>query len=128
MEVQRVVCSARNVRGSYFRLSLFGEVSDAIYTDFIASEIKSVLEKMSSVGNVTIWFPQAASDNIVTACNATLNSTFGGFYVRFDTEFGDLPLMEAAGPVAQNVDVFESQPGVNVRIRTKLYQILFCPS
>lgn len=111
-----MLCSEVKLQGSYFQLALFGEWTDPIQTDFEMSEIKQAIEKLSSVGNVTVWFPNAGNDKIETACNATLNSTAGGFFVRFDTEFGDLPLMQARGPIKQKVRVYEVQRGVNVSV------------
>lgn len=51
-------------------------------------------------------------DTVKTACDVTANTTHGGFYVQFNTEYGDLPMMIPhvpwGGPV---VDVHEYTAG-----------------
>lgn len=111
-EIQQVLCSLHPSldEAQYFVLEIFGEPSSKIYTNFTAAEIKAALEYPAVVGNLTVWFPQLLSDNISTACDWRVNSTHGGFFVRFDTEFGDLDLYTDRMGVA-NLTIIEYQKG-----------------
>lgn len=122
LEVQRVACLESKTAAFYFQLKIFDELSDPIYAYYGAHEIKQAIETMASIGNVTVWFPYFSVDGINTACNETLNSTLGGFYVRFDTEFGNIPQMQPSGPLQKQVTVHEVQVGVNVSFNNTTLQ------
>jgi hypothetical protein len=115
-EVQRILCTNdRYANKSFsFQLSLFGDLTKPIFSTYSAFEIKSAIEFASAIGNVSVWFPNYVHDSLAAACNTTVNSS-AGFLVRFDTEFGDLPMLD----VVQNeqyVTVSQHQKGVNVSI------------
>jgi hypothetical protein len=112
LEIQRVVCSADSENTSFsFRLSLYGENSPPVYSYYGSLQIKSAIESMSSVGNISVWFPNEGLDSISTACSLTMNLTHGGFLIQFETEFGNLPLLDANVPL---VTITELQEGTNV--------------
>lgn len=96
LEIQRVICSEED-SAFFFQLSIFGETSEPIFGHFRSAEIRKVLEGMLSIGNVSIIFPNESVDGISTACNSSVNITFGGFLIEFKTELGDLPLAEVVG-------------------------------
>lgn len=96
LEVQRIVCTAAAASIDTFYLTLYGQISGAIYASYTASQIKDAIEKMKSVGNVTISFPHSYDDAIVTACSVAHDTSDGGFLVQFDTELGDVPLVTAS--------------------------------
>jgi hypothetical protein len=126
LETQRVVCSTDFENTSFtFRLSLFGESSSPIYSYYRAFQIKSAIESMSSVGNISVWFPNEGLDSISTACSLSMNLTHGGFLVQFKTEFGDLPLMDVI-PNIPLVSVTELQAGKNVSFRDVSSLFLIC--
>lgn len=96
LEVQRVVCTLSSSSSDSFTLKVFGALTTGNITgDMSASQIESTIEYLASVGNVTVSFPNSASDSITTACDPS-HSSSGGFLVQFDTELGDLPLMTSA--------------------------------
>lgn len=66
----------------------------------------------SSAGNVTVFFPNFEIDGVTAACHSDANSTYGGFLVQFDTEFGDLPLLVSS--VSSNVTITEFRAGNSV--------------
>eukprot|EP00602_Paraphysomonas_sp_CaronLab_P009357 CAMPEP_0185037684 /NCGR_PEP_ID=MMETSP1103-20130426/32436_1 /TAXON_ID=36769 /ORGANISM="Paraphysomonas bandaiensis, Strain Caron Lab Isolate" /LENGTH=715 /DNA_ID=CAMNT_0027575783 /DNA_START=415 /DNA_END=2562 /DNA_ORIENTATION=- len=92
-EKQRVVCS--NESGA-FTLTLYGvHETDTITAGMTAAEIKSAIEIVPSIGNVSITFENSNYDFIENACNSTVNTTHGGFTVTFLTDLGDIPLMQS---------------------------------
>lgn len=101
----------------FFMLKLpFGdEKSLAIYDTDGADEIKSAIEYAGGVGNVTVWFPLKDVDYIKTACNSSVNSTYGGFLVSFDTEYGNLDLMSVLIN-DQNITISKEQDGYSVSV------------
>lgn len=115
-EIQRVLCRDNRFTNKTFsfQLSLFGEITPHIYSTYSSFQIKSAIEAISSIGNVSVWFPNYFIDNLAAACNDSFsNATHSGFLVRFDTEFGDLPLMKVVTNI-DHVTVSEFQNGVNV--------------
>ena len=66
-------------------------------------DIRAAIEWPANIGNVTVSFPNFENDNISTACHTHVNGSAGGFVVRFDTEFGDLP-------------IFETDPELNITV------------
>ena len=80
----------------FFYLDIFGERSQRIYTRYTSKQIARAIDSNKNMGNVTVFFLNY--DLVKTACNASSNSTHGGFYVQFDTEFGDVPMMTAYVP------------------------------
>lgn len=124
-EIQRVVCDREGNSSTYFVLRLpFGdELSLPIYYTDGADEIKSAIEYAAGVGNVSVWFPLADTDYITTACNSSMNVTNGGFMVSFDTEYGDLDLMEIV-MTTENITVSEYQSGYSVSLFTGFILVL----
>lgn len=97
LEIQRVVCTLDMVNTTgFFYLDIFGERSQRIYTRYTSKQIARAIDSNKNMGNVTVFFLNY--DLVKTACNASSNSTHGGFYVQFDTEFGDVPMMTAYVP------------------------------
>ena len=115
LEVQRVVCTGSSY-GSNFTLGIFGQLSLPIAGGAGAAAIQAAIESPANVGNVSVTFPNAHYDGIVTACSTLANVTGGGFLVTFLTEYGDLPTM-ASSRHRNNftVTVTEVQKGTNVR-------------
>lgn len=115
-EIQRVVCARSSANASMhfvLQLPFAQERSLSIRDAASAAEIKAAIEWAPSIGNVSVSFPLAASDNVSTACSAAVNTSHGGFLVQFDTDNGDLPLMRAVvNP--QSITITEWQSGVNV--------------
>jgi hypothetical protein len=96
-EVQRVVCSksATLNTSDYMVFAYMGALTGRIYVDYGVHEIRAAIEENPFIGNDTVWFPRYENDTIATACAATVNVAAGGFNVRFETEFGDLPLLDS---------------------------------
>ncbi len=119
--MQRVICDRDETTtgnsSMFFMLKLpFGdEKSLAIYDTDGADEIKSAIEYAGGVGNVTVWFPLKDVDYIKTACNSSVNSTYGGFLVSFDTEYGNLDLMSVLIN-DQNITISKEQDGYSVSV------------
>ena len=101
----------------FFRLTLFGQRSLPIYTNYHAAQIKAAIEYPALIGNVSVWFPNYASDNISTACSTSVNQSHGGFFLRFETNLGDIPLM-GYWTNGHDISVKESTKGVNVSGRS----------
>ena len=115
LEIQRVVCKANS--SAEFYLTMYGQSSAAIYGSYTASQIKEAIEASSAIGNVTVTFPDYASDNITVACNASIS--MDGFLVQFDDLQGDLPLasVRAAHPdLLRDVSVYEYQKGTKLNL------------
>ena len=115
LEVQRVVCTGSSY-GNNFTLGIFGQLSLPIAGSAGAADIQAAIEYPTSVGNVSVTFPNAHYDGIATACSTRTNTTGGGFLVTFLTEYGDLPTM-ASSRHRHNftITVTEAQKGTNVR-------------
>lgn len=125
-EIQRVLCrDNRFTNKSFsFQLSLFGEITPHIFSTYSSFQIKSAIETISSVGNVSVWFPNYFHDNLAAACNETYsNSSHAGFLVRFETEFGDLPLMTVVTNT-DHVTVSEFQNGISVSELSQLTELI----
>jgi hypothetical protein len=91
LERQYVWCE---YSGAPFVLNLYGAGDSLpISPDFTAAQIKEAIEYMPAIGNVSIHF--TVDNGISTACSTAYNETWGGFFVTFLTELGDLPLMTA---------------------------------
>jgi hypothetical protein len=78
---QRVVCTGGGAHE--FELTIFGERTAVVLGADTAALIKSKIEFLPSVGNVTVTFPRSGTDNIVTACDGSVNANDGGFIVSF---------------------------------------------
>lgn len=96
-EVQRVTCSLATRRNDNnetlqtFTLKLLNteRVSLPIASNATAAEIEEAISYLPSIGNVSVYFPEAAYlDGIGSACSRFYNSSFGGFVVKFETEAG----------------------------------------
>eukprot|EP01036_Dinobryon_divergens_P033000 gene33000-42696_t len=118
LEIQRVVCDRQrgNLNYSdYFKLQMYGGMSQRIYNHYNAAQIKFAIEYMAVIGNVTVTFPNMVFDNVSTACSSDVNKTTGGFLVQFDTEFGDLPMLQNTMSTL-NVTISEFQKGNNTNL------------
>lgn len=115
-EVQRVVCglSEEVDPTDFIELSFMGVPTLPIYVNDSAAQIRATLEYHPYIGNVTVTFPNAAVDGINSACHTHIDEINGGFTVKFETEFGDLPLMQSATSV--NITVTEVQKGNSVSV------------
>ena len=110
MEVQRVVCTSAT--STVFFLQHAGFRSAAIFGNMTTASIKKAIEFSKSIGNVTVTFPTGSP--AVTACSA-LHSQSGGFHVSFDTEFGDLPMMQVRS-TSTSVNVYEHRKGTTLNL------------
>jgi hypothetical protein len=86
-EVQEVRCRAN---GGSFKMFWRESISPDITWNMDADGIKAVIEDMTSVSKVKIHFG-ANNDNGTQACGNGNHS----FFVEFQTEFGELPLLRA---------------------------------
>jgi hypothetical protein len=131
-ELQRVTCGKSQTfnQSDHFVLSFLGRNTAPIFAHYEAAAIRSAIEWHPYIGNVTISFPNYDDDAVITACHRNVNETHGGFTVRFDSEFGDLPLLTVA--TSGNVTVTEVVKGNSVSTilnRTTLnYTTLHCTS
>ena len=96
----------------FIELSFMGISTLPIYVNDSAAQIRTALEFHPYIGNVTVTFPNFAVDGINSACHTHIDGDNGGFTVRFETEFGDLPLMQS--PTSVNITVTEVQKGNSV--------------
>lgn len=109
VEQQRVVCQGDN--STYFQLSFYGLKTQIIYGYMQAAGIKAAIEWPPTIGNVTITFPRLATDGIKTACSPSVNAASGGFVVTFDTDLGDLPLLQKVSSDATSFAVTQHRQG-----------------
>lgn len=130
-EEQRVLCrkyATANI-SDFFVLQFYGFNTKPIHTYFSTDAIKAAIEFAPTIGNVSIFFPDYVHDNISTACSQHFNHSYGGFLVRFDTEGGDLPLLEVQGSavvLSNNVTVSEHVKGTSVS-HVVVIRFLFSP-
>lgn len=97
LEVQRVLCIGISTSATSFTLTLNGIWSSlAITGDMTSAEIKAALEWIPALGNISVAFRNSDDDGILTACHTTPNATYGGFYVTFLDDLGDIPLLTTA--------------------------------
>jgi len=117
-EVQRVLCglSQRVDVSDSITLSYMGINTLPIFVNYSSYQIRAAIEYHPYIGNVTVAFPNYAVDGISTACHSHANESYGGFTVKFETEFGDLPLLQSS--TAVNVTVTEVQKGNSVSLPT----------
>lgn len=101
---------------SFFQLVLFKQVSEKIYGYYDAVQIKTAIETMIGIGNVTIGFPNDKYDRIQTACNSSADLQHGGFLVRFETHIGDVPEFTLVHPNVM-MDISEYNKGYSVSYR-----------
>lgn len=115
-EVQRVLCGLSQLVdvSDSVTLSFMGQDTLPIFVNYSAHQIRAAIEYHPYIGNVTVAFPNFAADGVDTACHSHVNATYGGFTVRFDTEFGDLPLFQSS--TAVNITVLEEQKGNSVSV------------
>jgi len=136
-EVQRVVCrespkqDVNNYGGGFgngsFSLDFYGASTALIYPSYKAKAIKAAIEYASTIGNVTITFPNFKYDNISTACHPHMNNT--GFYVTFDTEGGALPLMAKTpgdNATSSAINVYEVTKGNSLNLECGGPQMGYC--
>jgi hypothetical protein len=83
--VQEVRC---NADGGAFKMFWRGDISPDITWDMKIEGIREVFESMLSVGKVDIKFGK--NNNNTKACGQANHS----FFVEFQTEFGELPLIK----------------------------------
>jgi hypothetical protein len=90
-EEQTVVC--QNNTGN-FTLTFRGVESEPISPSLNASEFKSILQEMTTIGEIDVDFPPG---NNLTACHSSygsvVNGSLRGATITFYTELGDLPLL-----------------------------------
>jgi hypothetical protein len=113
VEQQRVVCQGGN--STYFQLSFYGLKTQIIYGYMQAASIKAALEWPATIGNVSITFPRLGVDGIKTACSPSVDASSGGFVVTFDTDLGDLPLLNKVSTDATSLSVTQLRQGTLVR-------------
>ena len=124
-EIQRVACSKSNDANvsDYMIFEFMGKLTGRVYTNDTRYAIKAAIEEHPYIGNVTVSFPLYDDDNVRTACWTNVNETHGGFSVQFDTEFGDLPLLNSLYDL--NVLVEEVQAGESVSVLFIVYFLYF---
>lgn len=128
-DIQRVICGLQGTgrqhdtasEYKYFTLRFLGSYSLPIYAYYASEEIKQAIEYSPYIGNVTIVFPHYSTDNISTACHTNVNEAYGGFLVIFDTEFGNLPLLEPSTYVNITVSKYRSGNSVSRVIHSTVY-------
>lgn len=115
-EVQRVLCglSQRVHTSNSISLRFMGVNTLPIYVNYTSLQIRRAIEYHPYIGNVSVSFPNFAYDGVNTACHTHVNETYGGFTVKFETEFGDLPLLQSGTSV--NITVIEVQKGNSVSV------------
>lgn len=113
-EVQRVLCSKSNSTNTsdFMVFSFLGAFTDRVYVNYGQSQIKAALEANPYIGNVSVYFPNYRADLVTSACWPGVDADNGGFTVQFDTEYGDLPLLDSLYDT--DVVVKEDQPGRSV--------------
>lgn len=116
-EAQRVLCTRSNSTNTsdYMVFEFMGALTQRVYVNYGQHEIKAALEYNPYIGNVSVYFPNWSNDFISTACWPDLNADLGGFIVQFDTEFGDLPLLNSL--YDQDVVIKEVQAGNSVSLK-----------
>lgn len=103
--------------GDFFYLKYLNLQSDKIYSYYHKNEIELAISSIDHLGNITVIFPNKDYDSIVTACDASVDLNDGGFLVQFDTELGDLPLLQIILPEylqSNDISILEYQNGYNV--------------
>ena len=96
LEKQYVYCE---YSGTPFTLTLDNiHYSLPIAASYTATEIKAAIEYMPTIGNVSVEF--TIDNGIATACSSEYNATWGGFYITFLTDLGDLPLLSVQNTTA----------------------------
>jgi hypothetical protein len=94
LEVQRVLCIGTSTSATTFSLIYRDLWTSLTLTGGMTSdEIKEALEWIPALGNVTIEFQNSDVDGVTTACAPSLNLTYGGFYVTFLEDLGDVPTL-----------------------------------
>jgi len=94
-EIQLVRCIANYNSNEYFTLTFINETSERIYSYYNLSRIQLAIESMKNVDSVTVYFANTSIYSF-TACSSSFTYSTGGFYVQFNTELGDLPLMTSS--------------------------------
>jgi hypothetical protein len=110
-EIQRIMCHYQATSDIEFTFDFFGHTSGVISSNMSASEVKAALEYTSTIGNVTVYLPNAPNDRITSICSDYLDYDSGGLYVMFTTELGDVPLLASSD---DDVLVYEEQKGTKV--------------
>lgn len=90
LETQRVQCIGNSAKSFTLTLNDLW-TSRTITGDMTSNEIKEAIEWIPIIGNISIEFRNSDDDNILTACNPTLNTTHGGFYITFLDNLGNIP-------------------------------------
>lgn len=98
LEVQRILCTGTSSKS--FKLT-FNSIwtSLTITGGMTASEIKTSIEWIPALGNVSVDFRNSQFDSVTTACHTTINASYGGFYITFLDDLGDLPTLTASNSV-----------------------------
>lgn len=95
--MQKVVCTWResfNSSVSSFSLAMPGTGQRSLPIAFNASsaDIARAISQMAAIGNVSVAFFYTGDDDddssSYAACSSLYNATYGGFFVRFETDAG----------------------------------------
>jgi hypothetical protein len=78
-------------------------------------QIQRAIEWAPGIGNVSVIFPNQTSSLISTACATGENTAYGGFFVEFTDNQGDLALMTSEGLSGSKILVTEYRKGTTVR-------------
>jgi hypothetical protein len=95
-----------------------GALTDRVYVNYGQAQIKAAIEANPYIGNVSVYFPNYSNDSVTSACWPAVDADWGGFTVQFDTEFGDLPMLDSLYDT--DVVVKEMKKGQNVSKRVVL--------
>jgi hypothetical protein len=119
-EIQRVMCSKSNSTNTsdYMVFEFLGALTDRVYVNYGQAQIKAAIEANPYIGNVSVYFPNYSNDSVTSACWPAVDADWGGFTVQFDTEFGDLPMLDSLYDT--DVVVKEMKKGQNVSKRVVL--------
>lgn len=110
-EEQIVGCIGGNTSNVSFTLSFYDHNTATITGEMGPSEIKAAIEWAPTIGNVSISF---LDGTLQTACSR-FNSAFDGFVVRFDTELGNIPLLQLVDSKNAMVNISQRVAGTLVR-------------
>lgn len=111
-EEQIIGCTGDNSPNSSFTLSFYGHETTLITGDMGAAAIKAAIEWPPTVGNVTISFLNGLSNS--TACHSSYDEN-QGFVVRFDTELGNIPLLQEVSSENLILNISQRVAGTLVR-------------
>lgn len=112
IEIQRIHCPLE--QWQYFHIKFKGQLTDKIYGHYNLSMIKTTIEELSTVGNISVNFINVhGTEHLGGACNSSSMDASAGFLVHFEHDYGDLPMME---PDVSTVVVSEYQKGTRLSL------------